>query len=75
MNKELYGTETESWRRLWNGVTNYSYGIYHQIDNVNMLILNSENNCKTDQKKLLILLELKKYLESIAKAGNIPHYK
>ena len=75
MNKELYSSETEAWRRLWNGVTNYSYGVYHQIDNVNMLILSSEDNIKAEKSKLLILLELRKYLESIAKAGDIPHYK
>lgn len=65
--------------RILNGLTNYSYGIYYQIHNINCVIdlINIKgHHLSLDELKIISLLfELRSFLESIAKVGDIPPYK
>jgi len=56
-----------------NGLTFYSYGIYHQIKNLHLLIEGLEI-AQADLHLVLIAKELKKFLESISEVGEIDKY-
>lgn len=75
MNSQYIIDETKLWRHLWNGVAYYNYGVYHQIENINLIIATLDESSDNNHLRLNMLLELKSYLEAIARAGDIPSYK
>lgn len=56
-----------------NGLTFYSYGIHHQIKNINLIIEALEGN-EMEFHLIVMAKELAIFLESISKLGEIENY-